>query len=146
MRVYVAGPMTGIPHHNTPAFDVAAARIRAAGHEAVSPPDITRANPQQGIRSDGTISSSAYAALVRLDLIALLDCDAMVVLPGWTRSKGSKLELAVALAIGLPVFTVEEFLVADLILRRPLNVVVLNTLLGPGANTDSELVPTPTET
>ena len=38
-RVYVAGPMTGIAEHNFPAFNAAAASLRAAGWHVENPAD-----------------------------------------------------------------------------------------------------------
>ena len=32
-RIYIAGPMTGLPDFNYPAFNAAAARMRALGFE-----------------------------------------------------------------------------------------------------------------
>lgn len=104
MRLYLAGPMTGIPQHNAPAFDAAAATLRALCFDVVSPPEITRANPQPGIHRDGSIELPVYQELVRLDLQALLDCDGVALLPGWMKSRGARLEVANALAIGLDVF------------------------------------------
>jgi nucleoside 2-deoxyribosyltransferase len=140
MNVYIAGPMTGIPNHNTPAFDEAAAWLRAAGYQAVSPPDITRANPQPGVRRDGTIDDAAYRALVRLDLIALLDCDCVVLLPGWTASRGCKLEIAVAIAIGIPLYPFARFQ-AGQEGSDPLALATATSVLGPGANTDVRVTP-----
>lgn len=42
MRIYIAGPMRGYPNFNFPAFDEAAARGRALGHEIISPAEIDR--------------------------------------------------------------------------------------------------------
>ena len=42
MRIYIAGPMTGYAEMNFPAFNTAAARVRALGHEAVNPVEIDR--------------------------------------------------------------------------------------------------------
>lgn len=38
-RVYLAGPMTGIADYNFPAFNAAAARLRAVGFDVVNPAD-----------------------------------------------------------------------------------------------------------
>lgn len=42
-RVYLSGPMTGLPELNFPAFRVEAARLRALGFEVVNPADL---NPE----------------------------------------------------------------------------------------------------
>jgi len=45
---------------------------------------------------------------MRLSLAQLLRCDAVVMLPGWWRSKGARIEWAVAKLLGIPVFGVLE--------------------------------------
>ena len=36
-RIYISGPMTGMPEHNFPAFHAAADRLRKAGWSVVNP-------------------------------------------------------------------------------------------------------------
>lgn len=103
MKVYIAGPMTGYPEHNFPAFDAARNKIISEGNVPVSPADISRANVFPGANADGTITAEAYCFFVKLDFIALLECDEVLILEGWAKSRGAKLEIAVAQACGIPI-------------------------------------------
>ena len=92
-RIYIAGPMTGLPEHNFPAFHAAAERLGKAGWDVVNPAD------NFGGRTD--LPRSAY---LRADMAALIQCDAIALLPGWELSVGAALEAAVAAEIGLSFF------------------------------------------
>ena len=58
-RIYIAGPMTGIPEHNYPAFHAAVAKLRAEGYAVTSPADLHGGN--------GVCPQQALAALAILD-------------------------------------------------------------------------------
>lgn len=90
MRVYLSGPMTGLPELNYPAFRFHAERLRGYGFTVTSPHEL---NP---------IGRNWYLCMV-IDLWHLLKCDAIQLLPGWQRSTGARLELALALLRGLHV-------------------------------------------
>lgn len=90
--IYIAGKMTGIEDFNYPAFHAAAARLRAAGYEVISPAEL---------HEDTTQKHSYY---MRIDLRALLGCDAIYLLRGWAASSGARVEHAAAIACGMRVW------------------------------------------
>jgi nucleoside 2-deoxyribosyltransferase len=90
MKLYLAGPMTGLPEHNFPAFNRAASMLRAAGHEVINPVDI-----------NGD-TATPWADCLRADIEQLIKCDGIALLPGWDKSKGASLECFIAKALGMP--------------------------------------------
>ena len=96
MRIYVAGPMTGYPELNFPAFNAETARLRALGHEVVNPAEV---NPD---------SNAEWRDCMRADIKVMVDCDAVQLLHKWQHSKGACLEYQIATALGLAVFTPEQ--------------------------------------
>mgnify|MGYP000666759562 CR=1 FL=1 len=100
MKLYLAGPMSGIPAYNFPAFHAAAADLRARGHEVWSP-------GENDIAADGFNPETDTARPMRhymaRDLPAVLDSDAVAVLPGWRKSSGCRIECFVAESCGIPV-------------------------------------------
>lgn len=93
VRWYLSGPMSGLPLHNVPAFDRAARLLRAEGLTIVSP------HEQDGEGDPAT----PWHHYLRRDLRLLVDCDGIILLPGWPASKGARLELHVALELGMAV-------------------------------------------
>jgi len=90
-RLYIAGPMSGLPLLNFPAFHAEAARLRALGYEVSNPAEI---NPDAGM---------PWAECMRRDIPELVKCDGIVMLPGWERSKGASLEHHIARALDMQV-------------------------------------------
>lgn len=91
MRIYVAGPMTGLPELNFPAFHAQAADLRAKGHEVINPAELN---------SD---PNAAWVDCMRKDIAALVTCDAIFLLPGWERSRGAIIEHYVARSLELDI-------------------------------------------
>lgn len=107
MCVYVAGPMTGIPDHNRPAFAAETARLRALGHTVLSPAEkMSDADFRAAIaRGAQHLGSADYQRFMREDLLWIVtECDAISLLPGWEGSSGARVERAVAEAIGLEIW------------------------------------------
>lgn len=109
LRVYLAGPMTGVPHFNYPAFNEAAAQLRADGHEVFNPAehDITTfgkdiSNPAGSAEQAAAEHGFDRRAALKADLTWICEkADAIALLPGWERSSGARAECALASALGL---------------------------------------------
>lgn len=91
-RIYLSGPMTGLPECNFPAFHAEAARLRGLGYEVVNPAEL---NPLE--------SQSSWHQCMRNDLRALMDCDTIAMMPGWINSSGAHLEMHIAHRIGIEI-------------------------------------------
>jgi len=88
-RWYVAGPMTGLPELNFPAFNKHAATLRKAGFHVENPAEICP-DPQ-----------AKWEDCMRADIAKLVTCDAILLLPGWQKSRGATLEAHIAKSLGL---------------------------------------------
>ena len=93
--IYIAGPMTGLPEWNYPAFNAAAAELRAAGYDVVNPAEM---GAQYGTPDEINANPEMLADLIHEELDAVAECDALYLLPGWEKSPGTRRELEVALA------------------------------------------------
>lgn len=104
MRLYVAGPMRGYDRWNFPAFRAATAALRAEGHDVTSPHELDEAI---GFTEDTVdLPEGFLTAAMRRDIEALLQVEAVVLLPGWEDSVGTRFELSVAKWLGLEVYEV----------------------------------------
>lgn len=93
-RVYVAGPMTGLPEYNYPAFNDAAAKLRAIGCHVENPAD------------HGFLDGATWGDYMAYDLTRLGTCSVVALLPGWQNSKGARIEVMLAHELGMAVTTV----------------------------------------
>lgn len=84
MRVYIAGPMTGRPDLNYPAFHAEAASLRAAGYVVVNPAE----NQEPACKS--------WEGYMRMAVAQLVTCDVICLLPGWADSRGAMIERRLA--------------------------------------------------
>lgn len=92
-RVYVAGPMTGLPELNFPAFHAASNKLRQSGYEVINPAEIN-VDPALG-----------WETCMRADIAQLVTCEYIALLPGWENSKGARLEKHIADNLGMrPIF------------------------------------------
>lgn len=110
LKIYVSGPISGIPEANRNEFEDAASLVREAGADALIPHHISPGHSGVCV-PDGRYERSGhtYACHMRADVLAMLGCDGVVMLPGWEQSHGARLEHQVAAVCGLPVHYLGEF-------------------------------------
>jgi hypothetical protein len=96
-RIYLAGPMTGLPDFNYPAFHAEAARLRALGYYVQNPAE----NPEP--------ACGTWAGYMRLAIAQLITCDAVALLPDWMGSRGARIEHNLAADLGMPARPCSEF-------------------------------------
>ncbi len=96
MKLYLAGPMTGLPDCNYPMFEEVAQTLREDGFEVVSPHELFDEKPEER-------GSKPRTHYMKAGLAAMLTCDTIVLLPDWQTSIGAREELMTALSAGLVV-------------------------------------------
>ena len=105
-RCYIAGPMSGIADFNFPAFDEAKRELTALGWDVISPADMDRADgfDERGCTGGEMLTSTQRQGFARNDIAALLEVDAVFLLPGWETSKGATNEANVASWLGIDLY------------------------------------------
>lgn len=103
MKLYLSGPMSGYDDFNYPAFHANAALLRSLGHEVVSP-------AEQDEISGLDPKVAEWHEFIRWDIKVLAGCEGIVLMDGWHKSRGARLEHHIADALGMEVYTIHEML------------------------------------
>lgn len=92
-KIYISGPMSGLPDYNYPAF-------HAAEEVLASSPEWAVINPARNFDGRQDLERKAYMAH---DIKQLLDVDAIYMLPGWQNSAGARMEYMIAKELELDI-------------------------------------------
>lgn len=97
MRIYISLPITDKDENVQREKAKEAVRaIKALGHEAKNPFDV--------MPPEWLVGKKAYAYYMGRDIEQLLNCDAVLLLDDWEKSKGCRLEQHAAMIYGLRVY------------------------------------------
>jgi hypothetical protein len=118
MKLYLAGPMSGIEDFNYPQFKAVAAWLRDPnGYEVLNPQEIDELHPKK-VCGEGDSSAEAiqncpecsprdWSWYMRIALGMVLESEAIALLPGWEKSRGARRELDISLDLGNKIFVVK---------------------------------------
>lgn len=111
-RIYLAGPMSGIPDLNFPLFNSEAARLRALGYTVINPAEINGGVAELAAVSMMTPEQHAahWATCMRRDIPELVSCEAIALLPGWEASRGACLQHLIAQELGMSVVMADRLI------------------------------------
>jgi hypothetical protein len=95
-RIFLSGPMSGLPEENYPAFNAAAAKLRAAGFHVENPAENQKCE--------------TWGAYMLLSVAQLLTCEPVVRLPGGEKSRGARRENDLAIDFDMLILDFDEAL------------------------------------
>ena len=98
-KIYIAGPMTGLPNYNFEAFDRAAKILKARGLEPINPADIGRQWLIDNAHKEP--NEYEYQKLLLEGRKLLRQCSKIYLLRGWEKSRGALGELSYELVVGI---------------------------------------------
>lgn len=98
MKLYISGPMSGLPEFNYPAFHLAKEMLQARGYECVSPADLP------------ILDDWEWIDYIELDIDSVFSADGIATLDGAEGSKGARIERRIGERLEMPVETVAYWL------------------------------------
>ncbi len=101
MKIYLSGPMSGLPKQNYPAFNDAAKKLRSLRYQVENPAE-----------NDNSLDPS-WKGCMKKAIKQLVDCDIVLLLPGAFNSKGSCTEVEIAATLGIEIFQFLDFIDAE---------------------------------
>ena len=106
--LYIAGPMTGLPDFNYPAFYAAEDQLQSVGYRTLNP--ARSAARHDAPRFALPTAGSEWSDYMRNGINQLIRADGIALLPGWEDSRGARVELCLAYDLAMQVRDLTEWL------------------------------------
>lgn len=101
--IYLSGPMTNDPNYREN-FKYFEDLFEGSGYHVFNPVYLSdRLIKENNLSTEQAFSEENRNLFLREDIKAMLDCTKVVMLPGWKKSKGAKLECKIAEMLGMEV-------------------------------------------
>ncbi|RLB68244.1 MAG: hypothetical protein DRH08_01485 [Deltaproteobacteria bacterium] len=106
MKLYIAGPMAGLPNFNYEAFNHAERVLIDRGFSTVNPASLDKPEELQHLdfETGGGVVGAQRARFLKRDFAELARCDGIILLDGWEESIGANCELAASLIMGIGIY------------------------------------------
>ena len=101
--IYIAGPMSGIPDFNYPAFNAAEQQLLEHGWTVLNPVSSEQENT-------GDYQQQPWVWYLTRAIRLLTFANSVALLPGWENSKGAKLEKHVAENLGYDIRPIRKWM------------------------------------
>lgn len=94
-KLYIAGPVTGMPNQNRAMFNKVSKKLRAMGYSVINPLDLDAVKTKNK-------KIMAWEDYLRRDIPYLCKCTGIVFLRDWNKSRGANLEWKIAAGLNMP--------------------------------------------
>lgn len=107
-RVFISGPISGLPDLNRDAFDLEERLLREAGFATFNPHSLPSPSEEEleewtAVLGPRRATEKLWQYYMKLCVSEIPRCDTMRMLPHWQNSKGSVWEHKIAMMLGLEV-------------------------------------------
>ena len=102
IKLYIAGPMSGLPEFNYPAFHAAIDELSGKGYVVYSPTD-------SEFENDGERFGKPKSWYMRRGIKMVCEVEGIALLPGWETSPGTALEISVGQMLDLDIRPIDQW-------------------------------------
>lgn len=103
---YIAGKMSGEPEHGYPKFFAAEKRLQSKGYKTINPARLNR-------------KGDDWFVCLRNDIkFIVTKCKGIALLDNWHKSPGAKLELAIAIRLGMDIIDAQTMKSLNIQLKK----------------------------
>ena len=106
--IYIAGPMRGYREYNFEAFHAADESLRNRGWDTINPAKIDIDDGFDPKTPQHELTGKDLEDFIVRDIHLVLSADAIAVLPGWEKSRGVAVEVAIAKYSDMPIYVYPE--------------------------------------
>jgi hypothetical protein len=98
-KLYISGPISNMPDLNRTAFNSITKKFRDLGYIVVNPHELCNdLNPED------------WKTCMKRCIVAMMDCDQLIMIDGWRKSAGATIEYQLAVKIGIDATNLDLFL------------------------------------